>query len=85
MSGDREKIIHIIPESTFQELFKYKIRFSKYLAVGYWRLKNVTVKVYLPIFGPFFPFFGEMRIFPKNSVILYPLMPSNFMQNIKKI
>ena len=55
--------------------------------LGYWRLKNVTVKGYLHIFGPFFPFLGKMRIFPKNSVrgILYPLVPSNFMQNIKKI
>ena len=54
--------------------------------VGYQHLKNVTVKGYFPIFGPFFPFFGKMRILPKNSFrgILYPLMPSNFMQNIKK-
>ena len=51
---------------TFQELFKYEIRFSKYLAVGYWRLKNVTVKVYLPIFGPFFPFFLENENFSEK-------------------
>ena len=32
--GDREKIVHINPKkSTFQDLFKYEIRFSKSLAV----------------------------------------------------
>ena len=54
--------------------------------VGHRRLKNVTVRGYLSIFGQFFPFFGKMRILAKNGVwgSLYPLMPSNSMQNIKK-
>ena len=50
---------------------------------GFGHLKNVTVKT---IFGPLFPFFRKMRIFLKNGVwgSLYPLMPSNFMHNMKK-
>ena len=50
-------------------------------------LRKSPKSPFLPIFGPFFPFFGKMRILPKNVVrgSLYPLIPSNFMQNIRKI
>ena len=34
--------------------------------VGYRHLKNVTVKGYLPIFEPFFPFFGKMIFFSEK-------------------
>ena len=54
--------------------------------VGYRCLKNVTVKGYLPIFGPFFPFLGKMRILQKNGIwgSLYPLMPSTLCKISKK-
>ena len=50
-------------------------------------LHKIIKSPFLPIFGPFFPFFGKMIIFLKNGIwgSIYPLMPSNFMQNIKKI
>ena len=44
-------------------------------------------KMLFAYFWTLFPFFRKLRIFLKNGVwgSLYPLMPSNFMQNMKKI
>ena len=49
-------------------------------------LRKSPKNLFLGHCGPFFPIFEKMRIFLKNGVwgSLYPLMPSNFMQNMKK-
>ena len=43
--------------------------------------------LFLGLFENFFTFFWKIIFFLKNGVLgsLYPLMPSNFMQNMKKI